>query len=83
MIEKKAWAYMWKGAYLQKNLYTEKCDILKSLVAEIFLQPIDKIYVRKTTNVFGCNKTVPSYRLSTSVLYFFMIINSAKSQPRI
>ena len=63
-----------------EDLCAEKNDIFEILVAEIFCSPLKKIYVRETTtilrifeftNVSG-HKSVPSYRLSTSVLCFFM-----------
>ena len=36
-MEKTAWAYMWRGAYLWRAYSAEKHDSLESLVVEMFL----------------------------------------------
>ena len=45
-------------------IYGKKFDIFENLVGEIFFSPFTKVFIRETSG--------PYYRLSTSVLYFFM-----------
>ena len=80
IIEKAAWAYMWRGAYLWRTYVRRNTIFSKAWLQKYFCSPLTKIYVCKTTNILSIfeftkvsgRKIVLSYRLSASVLYFFM-----------
>ena len=57
-----------------EDLCVEKYDIFKNLVAEIFLVHSRKFILVKLQyfSNFRVHESLPFYRLSTSVLYFFM-----------
>ena len=52
IIKKTAWAYMLRGAYLQRSYaYMRNAIFLEAWLQKYFCSPLTKFYVRETTNI--------------------------------
>ena len=66
MIEKTAWAYMWRGAYLYRTYIPGNTIFFKAWLQKCICIPLTKIYVHETTNISFSEKSLWFVKLQTT-----------------